>query len=287
MAATLSESELLNSNKLPPCPAIVVGLIQALQQTDTTISDIARFISADASLTMRLLKVVNSAYYGLARKVNSVDEAAFRLGLKEVWALAVSLKLSEMHTKAQTSWGSDKEDLWQHALKVGLLAKQIARERRSGKPDELFTAGVLHDMGKLAFLCHYTDKYRALTNKGVLIGPALESEEQKALTLSHSQLGAQMMRRWELPDVLVKMVERHHQPMVHGSFDAAAGTLCAADALIHAAQMQSAEGLVRLEFKDTLLTKEVAQGLNLSAPDCVRMTTDALKGYAELEGLFK
>ena len=120
------EKEILASSNLPPCPQILSGLTQALQESDTTVSDLSQLISSDDQLTQKILRIVNSPYYGLPRTVNTLDEAAFRIDFRELWSLAVAAQVYNLYGAVAEVSPPSGDTLWEHSLRVGLLARRLA-----------------------------------------------------------------------------------------------------------------------------------------------------------------
>jgi putative nucleotidyltransferase with HDIG domain len=285
---------------LPACPAVLTSLIRATQNPETTTAELAEILSADQSLTIKLLRLVNSAFYGLPRTIRSVEEAAFRLGFRELWALAVAVKVDDLYQKADNLWGKDVEGLWQHSLKTGVIGRLLCGRLPGTKSEESFTAGVIHDIGKLVFCVLDGKRYVEISDFGHRCGPRLCEAERAVWNMDHAKLGADLVRRWQLPEALALTIEHHHDPAWRGRIDPNAGLLCAADALAHAAKSLGLnagephlpealkEGpLVRADFSDELLAPEVAAAFRLDAGECVRIITEAMRRFDEMVALFR
>lgn len=282
--------DILKSDRMPVCPIILTGLNKSLQDPDTTNSDLARILSTDSRMVDKVLRISNSTFYGLSRPVNTVEEAAFRLGLREFWSLAVAIQFGELYAEFDATIPNGGESLWEHSLKVGILARRLAGRASVEVPEELFTAGVIHDIGKLAFLCYDEDAFKKIRENGSLFGPSLVEEETKKWGVGHTGLGGVLMKHWRIPPWLVELVEHHHDPAWSGKIDPGTAVLTVADALAHAAKQDTgsgADGLVRMDFSDGLLTEEVADTLKLDGPECIKITTEAMQSYGELLWAFK
>lgn len=269
------------------CPAVLAGLMQALKDPDTTISDLARLLSSDPSLTVKVLRVVNSAFYSLPRRIYSVEQACFRLGFREIWSLTVAAQMSSVYAETDTRWNS--ETLWDHVLKVALMARALAQRKRGMMPEELFTGGILHDIGKLALARHDPAGCAKIYGRGLSGRVAIE-EERNTWNVSHDELGALLLRHWKIPEAIAGLVERHHDADWSGQIDHGAGLLTAADALVHAivVDVPNGEGeLVRLEITDPTLSTNLSRSLGLETADCVRIATEVMRDYEELVQHFK
>ena len=274
--------EILQSGKLPACPVVLTNLFQALEDPETTIADLARCLSMDQSLTIKVLRIVNSAFYGLPRTVRSVEEAAFRLGFREIWSLAVGVKMSDVYREAEDMWDNDSATLWHHSLTVGITARLISSDKRVGAPEELFTAGIIHDIGKLAFFCHDKDKFNEIYAGEDMYGVKLCAAEKETWGVDHAKLGSLLMEEWTLPVSLAKVVEYHHNPMhSDGDADPATVVLTLADALIHAAP-PSTSGVVRIDFSSGDLKPELLELIQLDDSECVQFVTEGLQVAKEM-----
>lgn len=285
--ANSAANEILKTEGLPMCPAVLAGLMQALKDPDTTISDLARLLSSDPSLTVKVLRVVNSAFYSLPRRIYSVEQACFRLGFREIWSLTVAAQVSSVYAEVDTFW--NKETLWDHALKVALMSRALAQRKRGVMPEELFTGGILHDIGKLALARHDPAGCADIYGRGFHGRTAVE-EERRRWNLGHDELGAALLRHWRIPEALAGVVERHHDADWSGQMDQGTGLLSAANELIHAVVVDSpgADGdLVRLEITDPVLSTALSRSLGLETADCVQIATEVMRDYGELVQHFK
>jgi len=279
-------SQLVKVEGLPMCPAVLSGLMQALKDPDTTISDLARLLSSDPSLTVKVLRVVNSAFYSLPRRIYGVEQACFRLGFREIWSLTVAAQMSSVYAEVDTKWG--RETLWDHVLQVGLMARALAQRKHGLMPEELFTAGILHDIGKLALARHDPTGCTEIYGQGVHGRLALDAEQQRWNT-THDELGAMLLRNWKIPEALAGLVERHHDVDWNDQNGNGASLLAASDALVRAIVVEGNGGgdLVRLELTDSGLTTNLSRNLGLETSDCVRIATEVMRDYEELVQHFK
>jgi putative nucleotidyltransferase with HDIG domain len=285
--ANSAASEILKTEGLPMCPAVLAGLMQALKDPDTTISDLARLLSSDPSLTVKVLRVVNSAFYSLPRRIYSVEQACFRLGFREIWSLTVAAQMSSVYAETDTRW--NQETLWDHVLKVALMARALAQRKRGVMPEELFTGGILHDIGKLALARYDAVGCTEIYGQG-LCGRQGVEEERRRWNVGHDELGAALLRHWKIPETLAGLVERHHDADWSGLLDHGTGLLAAANALVHAIIVDSPGengDLVRLEITDSVLSTSLSRALGLETADCVQIATEVMHDYGELVQHFK
>ncbi len=203
---------------LPSVPEVYVQIIEALQQPDCPIQSIAEMIARDVALTSKVLQLVNSAFFGFARNVASVDEAVQILGVGIVRSLALTVKVfAQFEGSSFTELSVDQ--VWHHSLRTGALARKIAEaEHADGHVlDQSFTAGLLHDVGKLILATGYPDKYREVLIEARDNGWGVFQLEQKAFKSTHAEVGGYLLGLWGLPTPLVEAVLLHHTPSASGA----------------------------------------------------------------------
>jgi len=223
--------------KLPTLP---VSFSRLMAIAEDPLADAARLeavIRPDPSLTANLLKMANSAYYGCPRRVETVRQAVTMLGISKVVAAAVSAGLYAVIPPVIPGYGMDAGAYWKHCIAVAVLAADICENTRKGKADTAFTAGLLHDIGKLvtgAFLAREPGRLlRALREDRVSLNVA----EGRVLGLDHSRVGAEVAEVWNLPEVICLVVRWHHDPAVAPGDEILVDVVHAADCLAHAMGM--------------------------------------------------
>ena len=199
--------------KLPTLPTVYNQVVGALQSPDTPIEKVARLIAKDPMMTAKLLQVANSAYFGLEEPVASAVEAVIFLGTERVKGLVL---LADVFSKFTISneIGLRVDELWRHCLESATFAQTVARwETKDERQAELaFTAGMLHDIGKLLLAGNLTADYRIALEQSRRAQLPLEEVETRFFGASHAQVGAVMMGTWGLPFDLVRAIGFHHTP---------------------------------------------------------------------------
>lgn len=205
-ATTLTQATL---DKVPPVAGAVMELLRSLDDENLDATHLARKIGHDPVLSARVLKIVNSPFYGVTGQVSSLQEAVMVLGFSSVrrLALAVSLNVS---FPAHSHGEADPRRLWRHSFCVALCGQALARLVRVD-PESAFTAGLLHDIGRIALLSVDPAGFAAVLAARVQ-HPTLEAAETAVLGFTHAEFGARLLERWHLPAILVRAVEFHHQP---------------------------------------------------------------------------
>lgn len=195
--------------KLPVCPGVFVRLTVTLAKSNSSGEDVAKIVSADQSLTTEVLKVSNSAFYGLSRRVRSVDEAVVRLGFGEISTIVTAVQAREIFKGGGSQWSAFNSFLFSHALSTAIITRSLGRRLNPAFADAFFTAGMMHDIGKL-IMQQIDPQYPAFCQMGAVHGHTLVVREQDAYSTNHAQIGSELLKHWNLPDTLVKLVEGHH-----------------------------------------------------------------------------
>jgi len=287
LAANDPEHHVPQLDKVPACPERLAQLIRSVQDPDHTAADLAQFIEEDAAFNKRVLRLLNSSLFVLSRPVKSVEQAVFRVGVPELWTLALVLLSCDFMKRHAAALRVGHEPLWEHALRVAALARSLATRSKEQEADKLFAAAALHDIGKLALCCHAPEAYVNASKGGRVFGPAAVQAEETALGIGHAELGGCLLAAWAIPEAIVALVRGHHDPVTDGAVDLRTAALAAADALAHAATREMpnlASGLIRMDYSDDLLTEPVASALRLDGAACISVTAEAMQVYEELVG---
>lgn len=207
--ALLSEGE-----DLPTLPAVASEIFQLASTPNASAEDLTAVIMNDPSLTSKLLKTVNSAYYGRTQEIESLQDAVVHLGTEEVVDFAFGLAAAKVFDIAAKTEGVDPKALWHHCLFTALIAQDLCRNFPEAGVDSsrIFTAGLLHDVGKIFVMESYAVPYREILGHGSRhLLPIFELEEE-ILGVSHATIGRHLSCGWNLPQPLVQAIAFHHQP---------------------------------------------------------------------------
>jgi HD-like signal output (HDOD) protein len=199
-------------HRLPSIPALYMQVVKKSSRPDTSVEEIGGLISRDISMTAQVLKLTNSAFFGLHRELSSAEEAVAYLGLDTIKALVLSVHAFSQFEKIET--GALKiEALWNHSLQVAGLAKRISKmEGQDPKAaEEAFTAGMLHDVGKLVLAVNLPEEYAEATRLA-RSGLELPLAEHQVFGANHADVGGYLIGLWGLPVPVVEAVALHHCP---------------------------------------------------------------------------
>jgi putative nucleotidyltransferase with HDIG domain len=199
--------------QLPTLPTIVTQLIALVGNPRSSAREIAQLVSTDQALTAKILKVANSAFYGFAREIATVQLAIVVLGLEMVKNLGLSVTVLKRFSSGREHRLFDRQRFWEHAIGCGVAGRLLARRlKRNSLADEAFVAGVLHDIGKLILIEYFTDEFSEALELAQAEGISIEAAEEKTLGVTHADIGGWLAEKWNLPPNLVNAIAFHHHP---------------------------------------------------------------------------
>lgn len=203
---------------LPPFPWITTKVLQlfATPSADVETKRLTELIRADASLSSELLRRANSALYGLRAQISSLERAVTMLGFDQVKTLAMTLGIGT-YLKASLKLTVLRR-CWRHSLGCAIIAEELAPKCEL-LPDQAYTAGLLHDVGRLALLVKYPQSYADLLSVVIENHFGLLKSERDLFDLDHCEAGAWLAQEWDFPDELVAVIGEHHIPREDGAFD--------------------------------------------------------------------
>jgi putative nucleotidyltransferase with HDIG domain len=197
------------TTELRPLKSVATKAIQLAEDERAAAMDLAAVISSDQALTAKLLRLSNSAYYGYARRISNVREAVILLGMRTVRSVAISSGIIDAFQRTEVP-GFDQDLFWAHSVCVGLVSETIAKETRVARPEDAFTAGVLHDLGKLAMMLCEPEMGAETIELVLQEGMTWEAAERAVFGVNHHYVGARLAQRWKFPDPLVDAIREHH-----------------------------------------------------------------------------
>ncbi len=198
-------------NTFPSMPGAAVKLLILVDDPEINVAQIEKVLRQDAGLTANILKLANSAYFGIPSKVGSVRQAVLLLGLKRLIQMVISTCVSSIMDKPVPGYDLPPGELWRHSLAVSVAAEGLVKELKVEAADELFTAALLHDVGKLVLGNFVADEFNKIEN-AVSQGIPFETAEDMVLGTNHADIGARILNQWSLPPGIVNAVRWHHDP---------------------------------------------------------------------------
>ena len=195
---------------LPTLPVVIGNLLAKADSESATPEELARFLSNDQSLAARVLRIANSPYYGLLRKIDSIPRAVTVIGFREVVSIALGSGVIGLLTPREKGGLIDPVELWRHSIAVGFASKEAGKI--TGKPleDSVMLAGLLHDVGKILFLIYFMADYAEVLVKHQAEGIPIHLAEAELLGIDHAQIAFLLMKQWNFPDSICMPVRHHH-----------------------------------------------------------------------------
>ncbi|HSH69020.1 MAG TPA: HDOD domain-containing protein [Deferrisomatales bacterium] len=217
-------------SELVSLPEVCVRINEMLDDPSTTSKALGEVISHDPNLTARLLRLVNSAYYGMAAEINTVSHAVTIVGLDELRSLVLATSASRAFANIPTEW-VDMDTFWHHSVYCGLVARVLGAVRGMRQRERLFVIGLLHDVGRLVLYHQAPAVARQILESAGARGRQPTALEKELLGFTHAEIGAALLRTWRLPSSLWQPVECHHEPMRAEEFRAETLLLHVANAI--------------------------------------------------------
>jgi len=196
------------ASELTPLRAVAMRAIQLAEDERAAAMDLATVVSSDPALTAKLLRLSNSAYYGYARRIATVREAVILLGMRTVRSVAIASGVIDAFNAQQRKDGFNRDLFWAHSVVVGLVAEAVARDTKAARPEDAFTAGVIHDIGKLAMQVAEPAPFARMVRL-IEGGTPYDEAEQEIFGVSHAHVGARLAERWHFPESLVEAIRLH------------------------------------------------------------------------------
>lgn len=257
--------ELMTMDQLPSAPEVAQKMLVMVNRDNVSAKDLATLIARDQSLTARLLRLANSAFFAIRSKVTSIPQAVTLLGFARVRDLVLGLSVWSALDGKSSAGRRHRKQMWIHTATVAAVAKMLAeRNRRDGA--EAFAAGLLHDVGKLVLGVRLGDTYWTMLDDAAENGESAAVLEEAAFGCHHGIVGAWLMQLWQLPPALAEAVALHHDPLDHAFGLDLPTLITVADKLVGATD--PASGIARGEtldevhaFAPDLLTAEQWRGL--------------------------
>ena len=196
---------------IPTLPTIIFELNELLQNPDTPITEITDVIEKDQSMSLKILKLVNSAFYGVQSKVEDIGNAIILLGFNTVRNAILSLSVISAFNEKKGLEGFDISDFWKHSLAVAVTSKSLAQKTRKGSPDACFVAGLLHDIGKVVMAQYFQELFGQVWTTARQDTLSFYDAEKKVSDIDHGRIGAYLAEKWKLSPEFINTIKWHHE----------------------------------------------------------------------------
>ncbi len=213
MAHPLLKKAVSSLDHLPSLPSIYVEIQEKINDPEASVEEIGAIIEKDLGMSTKILQLVNSAFFGHYKNIESPSRAVSLLGLNVIKSLLLTLKVFSQCDNPKLS-SSFLENLWNHSFETAVFAKNIAEDVTDDKDisDHAFTSGLLHDVGKLVLAYNLPDKYKKAMKVAVMEKKELRKAEFRVFKASHAEIGGYLLGLWGLPGDVVEALSFHHRP---------------------------------------------------------------------------
>ena len=217
--------ELVNGVKdIQAMPSVIVKALSVMKKPTASMKELGDIVMFDQSLTIKILALVNSAYYGFSQQISSINIALSLLGMVKVKNIIVAVAMKPMMSNQ-----GDKE-LWKHSMRVAAGCEYLANVTKVMDSDEAFIAGFVHDVGKIVL--HMTNqKFYTKVLNAVEVGTNILDAERKYYDSDHVKTGSLLAKRWQLPILLANIISYHHAPSL-SSIPVPCNLVCLVDKLV-------------------------------------------------------
>lgn len=203
----MQPSEVILKNcEIPPVPMVAAKILHLVRNPNTNIDDLQDAIMADQGLAARVLRVSNSAYYGLCRNIDTISEAIVIMGFNTIKNLALAVSTREAFKR----FGLLEQKLWEHSIGVSVASGIIAREAHFSNAEEAMVAGLLHDVGKIVMNNSEPERFLLLTERVYNGRTTFSMIEEGIFGFGHAEVGGVFARKWGFPEQLCKVITNHH-----------------------------------------------------------------------------
>ncbi|RJP80314.1 MAG: HDOD domain-containing protein [Candidatus Zixiibacteriota bacterium] len=195
---------------LPTLPTVFAGILRALRNPNIPVKEVARVVEADQAISLKILQLINSSFYGLSRSVDSVHQAIVLLGAQTLKNVVISASVFKSLSGRESDEVFNRGLFWQHAMGCGMICRYLGNRLGVGRDEEGFIAGIIHDCGKVVLDRHFHDHLVRVVECVKRERISFYQAEQQELGISHTDIGAYLAETWSLPDKLVQVIARHH-----------------------------------------------------------------------------
>jgi len=281
---SIREQVLQSVRNLPPAPDVAWRVMRTVRDPDYEADDLLRAVELDPSVTSLLLKTVNSSLVGLRQPAGSLQQAIVLLGGKKIVDLVLTISTAGSFGDLEGGYVVEARGLWRHCVTVAVTAELLASRTKTKHRGMAFTAGLLHDLGKIVLNEHVEGARDALYADNDAGGRTFLESEREILGTDHCEMGAAVGEKWKLPDDLVEAIRHHHDPS-----QAPEGLPRTLARLVHVADatcmsMGIGLGADGLSYD---VDPEALEALGLDEQDLAMLSLDILDRLGEVEEFLK
>ncbi len=201
---------LASVDQLPTLPTIYTKLSELLRAPDSTVQKVSQVIAEDQAMAAKVLRLVNSAFYGFPKRIGSLQRAVVILGFNEVKSLVLATGVLQMFGKFKTEHGFDMDKLWEHSIGCAVGARVVAEAAQLSNVEDVFAGGLMHDIGKVIHAVNLPKEFVNVVNDVQETGRSMIEAEQEIFGFDHAETGQALAEKWGFPAKTVDMIANHH-----------------------------------------------------------------------------
>jgi putative nucleotidyltransferase with HDIG domain len=263
-------------------PEVTARIMDVVEDPKATAHDMHEIVKTDPALATKILKVVNSAFYGLPAQISSLDRAIVMLGLSAVKNIALAASLSQLFTPEPICDRFEPKDLWKHSIAVGVCARLLARASGKNFTEEAFVAGLVHDMGLLITHQLFPKQLREVAEHCLAKPSDFCEVEREVIGADHQAFGFAIAQKWKFPPGLRNAIAYHHNPhSLKPEFRKLATIIYVADAIC----CQNEYGFY-LTAAQSDVTEDDLASIELTLPAVEKLLEELPELYEEAESVF-
>ncbi len=207
------KEKILAIQELPTLPTIAMEVSALTHDPNSSMRDIVAVIQNDPAITGKILKIANSAFYGMRQRIDSVTRALVILGTNEINNLVTSIAVFDAFPISPQTKVFNRRIFWEHCILTGEIAKSISLKLNMNVIGEIFTAGLLHDIGKIILDQYFHEDFMEACKMSEKDGIHLYAAEKQIFQVTHSQIGGWLSEKWKLPKKIIDVIYYHHKPL--------------------------------------------------------------------------
>lgn len=258
---------------IPTLPIIAIEINRMLDRDDTTIETLSHEIEKDPSIASKVLRLVNSPFFGVRFKVTTIRDGVVLLGFDSVRNIVVSLSLVKAFSGVLSQHGFNITQFWGHSIAVAMTSKKLSELARIGEPECCFTAGLLHDIGKIILSQYFSEMFESIMVKSINENISYIESEKSFTLFGHDKAGGFLAEKWKLPLHLVDVIRFHHSlsprssninlvKIVHASDSIVKTLSLSANFIDEKANEKLAASMNQSVLKDQTLSPHLKQAVN-------------------------
>jgi putative nucleotidyltransferase with HDIG domain len=272
---------LVNESNISSIKEVIGEILRAVRDVKTCAADVKDIIEKDPPLCAKLLKRANSAYYGFPRTISDIQEAIVCLGFDDVKELALNQKACDLFTEDDEFEGFSRWSLWKHSVAVAILSKMIYRKFFNQPGEDIYVAGLLHDIGIIVEDQFFDYYFKSALKKARDENLNLYDAEKEFLSVDHAEIGRAIMVNWDFPDEMSMAIGFHHKPHLLRDKEVQKEVLilCVANRLCHKQNI----GYIDAPYVDDDLLETSIAGLNIKEEDLEPLVEELSEEIKKME----